>query len=128
KHKDAAWQFMSWMTSKPYLKLVGQKLGWSRVPPGSRLSTYDIPEYKKAAAAFATPTLQSIKDATPVQPTVNPVPYGEIEFVDIPEFPDRGTPVSQHMTAAIAGQTSVHSAQKQAQNYAQDVGDTYKKG
>src|ERR1700704_4298021 len=34
--KDAAWTFMSWATSKEYMKLVGTKLGWARVAPGTR--------------------------------------------------------------------------------------------
>ena len=38
------------------VQLVGEKIGWSNVPPGSRTSTYEIPEYKEAAAAYA-PTL-----------------------------------------------------------------------
>ena len=41
--QDAAWKFISWMTDKNYIKLVGEELGWERVPPGSRLSTYQIP-------------------------------------------------------------------------------------
>ena len=49
KHTDAAWKFISWMTSKDYMKLVGDELGWERVPPGSRLSTYEIPEYAASA-------------------------------------------------------------------------------
>lgn len=35
-HKDAAWKFLAWATSRNYIKLVGRRLGWSRVPPGSR--------------------------------------------------------------------------------------------
>jgi sorbitol/mannitol transport system substrate-binding protein len=128
KHKDAAWQFMSWMTSKEYIKLVGQKLGWARVPPGSRLSTYQLPQYKKIATAFAQPTLQAIQNADPTRSTVNPVPYTGIQFVDIPEFQDLGTRVSQQISAIVAGQTSVRSAMKQSQSYAQTVGDTYRKG
>ncbi|HEX3815919.1 MAG TPA: sugar ABC transporter substrate-binding protein [Mycobacteriales bacterium] len=128
KHKDAAWQFMSWMTSKDYMKLVGQKLGWSHVPPGSRLSTYQLPQYKKIATAFAQPTLEAIESADPQHPTAEPVPYTGVQFVDIPEFQDLGTRVSQQISAIIAGQTSVRSAMKQSQEYAQTVGDTYAKG
>src|SRR5690606_9630595 len=51
--KDAAWTFIEWATSKEYVRLVGEELGWSRVPPGSRISTYEIPEYREEAAAFA---------------------------------------------------------------------------
>jgi sorbitol/mannitol transport system permease protein len=35
KNPDGAWKFISWMTSKDYMKLVGEKLGWERVPPGT---------------------------------------------------------------------------------------------
>jgi sorbitol/mannitol transport system substrate-binding protein len=48
KKADAAWKFMLWATSKDYEKLVGEKLGWSRVPSGKRASTYEIPEYKES--------------------------------------------------------------------------------
>ncbi len=45
KKKDAAWKFMDFATNKAYAKLVGTKLGWARVAPGTRQSTYTIPEY-----------------------------------------------------------------------------------
>jgi sorbitol/mannitol transport system substrate-binding protein len=47
KHKDAAWAYMSWATSKQYIDYAGQKLGWASVPPGSRYSTYSNPNYQK---------------------------------------------------------------------------------
>jgi sorbitol/mannitol transport system substrate-binding protein len=126
-HKDAAWKFVAWATSKPYIRLVGKKLGWPELPPGSRLSTYRIPEYRKAAKAFAQPTLYAIEHADQRRPTVDPVPYVGIQFLDIPEFQDLGTRVAQQFTAAIAGQQSVAQAIDQAQKYAQIVGKTYAK-
>jgi sorbitol/mannitol transport system substrate-binding protein len=125
QHKDAAWRFMSWMTDKDYIKLVGRELGWERVPPGSRLSTYEIPQYRKVASAYAEPTLQAMEQADPNDPTVRPVPYTGIQFVGIPEFQDLGTRVSQQISAAIAGQTTVEDALQQSQQYAQTVGDSY---
>lgn len=125
QHKDAAWKFMSWMTDKNYIKLVGNQLGWERVPPGSRLSTYQIPQYRKVASAYAKPTLQAMENADPNNPTVNPVPYTGIQFLGIPEFQDLGTRVSQQISAAIAGQTTVDDALRQSQQYAQTVGDSY---
>jgi sorbitol/mannitol transport system substrate-binding protein len=122
---DAAWKFISWMTSKDYIKLVGQELGWERVPPGSRLSTYQIPEYQKASAAFGQLTLDSIEGADPKRPTVQPVPYTGVQFLAIPEFQDLGTRVSQQISAAIADQKSVQDALKQSQKYAEVVGRTY---
>ena len=125
KNKDGAWKFISWMTSKEYLRMVGEKLGWERVPPGSRLSTYQIPEYKQSAAAYGPLTLESIENADPAHPTVNPVPYTGVQFLGIPEFQDLGTRVSQQMSAAIAGQKSVDAALRQSQEYAEVVGKTY---
>ena len=55
------------------------------------------------------------------------MPYTGVQFLDIPEFQDLGTNVSEQMSAAIAGQKSVSSVLSQSQLYAQAVGDTYKK-
>jgi sorbitol/mannitol transport system substrate-binding protein len=126
-NKAAAWKFISWATSKAYIKLVGEKLGWSNLPPGSRLSTYQLPQYQQAAKAFAQPTLRSIETADPNHPTVQPVPYTGVQFLDIPEFQDLGTRVSQQVTAAIVGQESVQSALSTSQQYAETVGKVYRK-
>jgi sorbitol/mannitol transport system substrate-binding protein len=126
KNPDGAWKFISWMTSKDYMKLVGEKLGWARVPPGSRTSTYtDLPEYQAISKSYGPLTLKSIANATPNKPTVQPVPYTGVQFVGIPEFQDLGTRVSQQISAAIAGQKSVDDALAQAQQYAEVVGKTY---
>jgi sorbitol/mannitol transport system substrate-binding protein len=125
EHKDAAWRFMSWVTDKDYIQLVGRELGWERVPPGSRLSTYEIPQYREVARTYAEPTLRAMEEADPDNPTTQPVPYSGIQFVGIPEFQDLGTRVSQQVSAAIAGQTSVGAALGQAQLYAETVGESY---
>ena len=126
KNPDGAWKFISWMTSKDYMKLVGEKLGWARVPPGSRTSTYtELPEYEAISKAYGPLTLKSIESATPKKPTVQPVPYTGVQFVGIPEFQDLGTRVSQQISAAIAGQKSVDDALAQAQEYAEVVGRSY---
>ncbi|ALE07442.1 sugar ABC transporter substrate-binding protein [Arthrobacter sp. ERGS1:01] len=128
KHKDAAWDFVSWMTNKDYIKLVGNKIGWERVPPGSRKSTYEIPEYADVAKAYAKPTLDAMYSATQNTSMVNPVPYPGLQFVGIPEFQDLGTRVSQQVSAAIAGQKTVDQALEQAQQYAQPVAQSYQEG
>ncbi len=121
-HKAAAWDFVSWATSKSYIALVGQKLGWAEVPPGSRTSTYQLPQYQSGAGAFANVTLKSIDHADPQHPTVMPVPYTGIQFVDIPQFENLGDQVSQQISAAIAGTESVSAALKTAQADAIPVG------
>ncbi|MGE2688537.1 ABC transporter substrate-binding protein [Mycolicibacterium pulveris] len=123
--KDDAWKFIAWMTDKNYIKLVGEELGWARVPPGNRLSTYQIPQYQEVSKAFGAATLESIEKANPLEPTVQPVPYTGVQFLAIPEFQDLGTRVSQQISAAIAGQKSVEDALKQSQEYAEVVGRTY---
>ncbi|MFI6955719.1 ABC transporter substrate-binding protein [Nocardia sp. NPDC050408] len=123
---DAAWKFISWMTGKPYIRMVGEKLGWSHVPPGSRMSTYQIPEYAAASKAYGPLTLSSMQGADPEHPTVASVPYTGIQFLAIPEFQDLGTRVSQQISAAVAGRTSVHDALDQAQQYADAVGRSYR--
>jgi sorbitol/mannitol transport system substrate-binding protein len=125
-HKQQAWDFIAWMTSKSYIQMVGSKLGWSHVPPGSRFSSYQIPQYKKLSAVYGPLTLQSMNATNTAHPTVRPVPYTGIQFLDIPEFQDLGTNVSEQFSAAIAGQQSVASALAQAQLYAQAVGDSYR--
>lgn len=129
KHKDAAWSFMSWATSKDYMKLVGSELGWARVPPGSRTSTYEIPEYKEAAAAFAPPTLSAIEAVNVEQPGLYPQPWVGVQYIAIPEFQDLGTKVSQEISAAIAGQQTVDQALAKAQGYAEQTAEEggYKK-
>jgi sorbitol/mannitol transport system substrate-binding protein len=121
KKADTASKFMLWATSKEYEKLVGEKLGWSRLPAGKRTSTYSIPEYKKAAAAFGPQTLQAIEEANPEDPGVQPRPTVGVQVVDIPEFQDLGTKVSQDIAAAIAGSGTVDDALNKGQTLAEDV-------
>jgi sorbitol/mannitol transport system substrate-binding protein len=125
KNADAASKYMLWATGKDYEKLVGQKLGWARVPAGKRKSTYSIPEYKKASAAFGQQTLQAIEEANPENPGVQPRPTVGVQFVDIPEFQDLGTKVSQDIAAAIAGRGTVDDALNKGQTLAEQVAKKY---
>jgi sorbitol/mannitol transport system substrate-binding protein len=127
KNQDNAWKFVSWASSADYEKLVGQQEGWAKVPAGKRTSTYANPDYLKVASAFAEPTKDAISTADPANPGVQPRPAPGIQFVDIPEFPDLGTRVSQDVSAAIAGQTTVDAALDKGQAAAQQVADKYKK-
>src|SRR6266849_3539904 len=123
--KDAAWTFADWATSKAYAQLVGTKLGWARVSPGTRTSTYSIPEYKAAAGAFAQVTLDSIAHADVTHPTVDPVPYVGVQYVDITEFQQLGDQVSQEFAKVIAGNETVDQALQKAQALATVVGKVY---
>jgi len=127
KNADAASKFMLWASSKKYENLVGEKLGWARVPAGKRTSTYAIPQYQKAAGSFGDITLKSIEAADPANPGVQPRPTVGIQYVAIPEFQDLGTKVTQEISAAIAGKTSVDKALNDGQKLAEDVAKNYQK-
>jgi sorbitol/mannitol transport system substrate-binding protein len=117
QNKEAAEKFINWATNKDYLNTVAAKDGWASVPPGTRTSLYENPEYQ-AAAPFAKVTLESINSADPTKPTVQPVPYTGVQFVAIPEFAGIATNVGQLFSAALAGQMSADDALAQAQEAA----------
>jgi len=125
KNADAAAKFMLWASSKEYEQLVGEKLGWARVPAGKRESTYSNPEYKQAAAAFGDMTLRSIEEADPTNPGVQPRPTVGIQFVAIPEFQDLATKISQDIAAAITGRGTVDDALDKGQQLAEEVAQNY---
>ena len=89
KSPDAAKKFAVWATSKEYIKMVAEESGWATVPPGTRKSLYENPEYQKAAP-FAAVTLQAMQTADPTNPAIRPVPYTGVQFVGIPEFQSFG--------------------------------------
>jgi sorbitol/mannitol transport system substrate-binding protein len=115
---DAAKAFIAWATSKEYLALVAANEGWANVPPGTRTSLYENPEY--ASVPFAAMTLASINSANPIQPTVDPVPYTGVQFVAIPEFAGLATTVGEIFSGALAGQSTAADALAAAQAAAVD--------
>ncbi|UFM64793.1 sugar ABC transporter substrate-binding protein [Paracoccus sp. MA] len=115
---DAAKKFVAWATSKAYTEQVAAEEGWANVPPGTRTSLYENPEYQQAAP-FAKPTLDSIMSADLANPTTVEVPYIGAQWVGIPEFQALGTAVGQQFSAALAGQASVDQALQMAQQIAE---------
>jgi sorbitol/mannitol transport system substrate-binding protein len=125
QNADTAAEFMMWASSKEYEQLVGEELGWARVPAGKRSSTYEIPEYKEAAAAFGDLTLKAIESAKPTDPGVQPRPTVGVQYVAIPEFQDLGTKVSQDIAAAMAGRGTVEEALDKGQEEAEKIAAEY---
>ncbi|MBL4811289.1 MAG: sugar ABC transporter substrate-binding protein [Rhodobacteraceae bacterium] len=113
---EEAKAFVAWATSKEYAELVASTEGWANVPPGTRTSLYENPNY--AEVPFAAMTLQSILSADPNNPTVDPVPYTGVQFVAIPEFQGIATAIGQQFAAALAGQITAEEALANAQNLA----------
>ncbi len=114
KSPAEAQKFIAWATSKEYIQLVANKNGWVAVPPGTRTSTYNNPNYQKAAP-FAQIVLNSIQSADITNPSKEPTPYKGVQYVDIPEFQAIGTQVGQSIAAALTNSTSVDRALQQAQ-------------
>ena len=110
-----AWKFVSWATSKSYDQLVATKYGWGAVPPGTRTSLYNNPLYLQKARPYASITIASINSVDPLHPTLHPVPYTGIQFVDIPQFESLGVQVAQQIAGAIAGTESVSQALQTSQ-------------
>jgi sorbitol/mannitol transport system substrate-binding protein len=118
KNTAAAKKFVEWATSKEYIKLVAEDLGWASVPPGTRKSTYENPEYQKAAP-FAKATLKAMETADPTNPCIKKVPYTGITFVGIPEFQSLGTVVGQNVSGLVAGKASLEETLNSNQNEAE---------
>jgi sorbitol/mannitol transport system substrate-binding protein len=115
KQKDAAKTFITWATSKDYIGLVAKENGWVAVPPGTRQSTYDNPDYQKVAP-FASFVRKAIEVANPDGSTREPRPYVGAQFVAIPEFQGIGTQVGQTIAGTLTGQATVDQALKAAQS------------
>src|SRR5215212_2850169 len=116
---DKAWKFISFATGPQYLKEAGSRVpgGWASIPPGTRKSTYEIPEYKKAAAAFAEPTLDAISSAPIDNPGTTKRPgFPGVQYVGIPEFQDVGNQCTKQFSAVIAGRGSIDGALKNCQD------------
>ena len=126
KHREAAWKFIAWASSKEYEELAGTTFGWGHIPDGKRASTYANPGYKAAAGDYASAVLESIKSANPTNPGLQPRPTVGVQFVAIPEFADLGTRVSQLIADALTGRKTVKEALDQGQTLAEGIAADYK--
>jgi polyol transport system substrate-binding protein len=116
-----AWKYISWATSAQYIKAAGThtKGGWPSIPPGTRLSTYRIPQYKAAAKAFAGITLAAMKAAPITNPGTTKRPgLPGVQYVGIPQFQDVGNRCTQLLSAVIAGSMKDTDALSQCQQIA----------
>jgi sorbitol/mannitol transport system substrate-binding protein len=122
--EDLAWKYISFATGPQYLKDAGSQIsgGWAALPPGTRKSTYEIPEYKKAAKAFADQTLASIAAAPISNPGTTKRPgLPGVQYVGIPQFQDVGNQCTQQFSAVMAGRTGIDAALKNCQDIASQV-------
>jgi len=115
------WTYIAWATGPQYLKAAGSRVkgGWASIPPGTRLSTYAIPQYKAAAKAFAPTTLAAMKAAPITNPGTTKRPgLPGVQYVGIPQFQDVGNRCTQLFSSVIAGSMKSSSAISQCQQIA----------
>jgi len=126
KHQDAALAFVKWATSKDYVNLVANQLGWGSVPSGVRASTYADAGYKEYGKSFADLVLSIIQAQDPTKCCVDAVPYKGLQFVGVPEFVTLGDQVTKELANVIAGNESADDAIKKiddmANTWAKDNG------
>jgi sorbitol/mannitol transport system substrate-binding protein len=118
---STAWKYISWATGPAYIKASGTRVsgGWAAIPPGTRFSTYKIPQYKKAAKAFAARTLAAMKAAPIKNPGTTKRPgVPGVQYVGIPEFQDVGNQCTEQFSSVIAGRTSIDDALEACQEIA----------
>jgi sorbitol/mannitol transport system substrate-binding protein len=116
-----AWKYIAWATGPQYLKAAGPRVkgGWAAIPPGTRFSTYRIPQYKTAAKAFAATTLAAMKAAPITHPGTTKRPgLPGVQYVGIPAFQDVGNRCTQLFSAVIAGSMKDTAALSQCQQIA----------
>jgi sorbitol/mannitol transport system substrate-binding protein len=116
-----AWKYISFATGPAYIKAAGTKVsgGWAAVPPGTRFSTYKIPQYKAAAKAFAAITLAAMKAAPIKNPGTTKRPgVPGVQYVGIPEFQDVGNQCTEQFSSVLAGRTSIDDALEACQEIA----------
>jgi sorbitol/mannitol transport system substrate-binding protein len=115
------WTYIAWATGPQYLKAAGSRVkgGWASIPPGTRFSTYQIPQYQAAAKAFAATTLAAMKAAPITNPGTTKRPgLPGVQYVGIPQFQDVGNRCTQLFSAVIAGSVKDTSALSQCQQIA----------
>jgi sorbitol/mannitol transport system substrate-binding protein len=118
---DLAWRYISWATGPRYIKAAGRRIagGWAAIPAGTRRSTYAIPEYRKAARAFAESELHAIESAPVENPGTTDRPGNPgVQFVGIPEFQAVGDECTEQFSAVIAGRLSLDPALRNCQTIA----------
>ncbi|HEY8724435.1 MAG TPA: extracellular solute-binding protein [Gaiellaceae bacterium] len=116
-----AWKYISWATSAQYIKAAGTKTkgGWASIPPGTRFSTYALPQYRAAAKTFAATTLAAMKAAPINNPGTTKRPgLPGVQYVGIPQFQDVGNRCTQLFASVIAGSMKDTDALSQCQDIA----------
>lgn len=115
---EQALNFIEWATSKNYINEVADNNNWLSVPPGTRFSTYNNPDYYKVAP-FSGFVLNEIISATSEQTTLKGSPYKSIQFVDTFEFPAIGNFLGRKISKVLSKEESLMDALIETQEFAE---------
>jgi sorbitol/mannitol transport system substrate-binding protein len=119
--KQEAWRYIAWATGPQYIEEAGPRIpgGWAAIPPGTRRSTYEIPQYRMVASVFAKPTLDAIASAPVDDPGTSKRPGTPgVQYVGVPEFQTVGDECTELFTAVISGRLTTDSALRNCQSIA----------
>lgn len=122
KVPEAAFEFITWATSKEYVTLVAEEEGWLAVPSGSRTSTYESAEYK-SVAVYADRVLTSLETVEFDHPAVDETPYVGNSLPNIPEWSGLGEKLGQLLAEYISSDGETTALQSAAQSAAQQAFD-----
>lgn len=120
KKQEAAFKYLTWVTSKDYVKLVADNKGWINVPSGARTSTYTSSDYK-SVASFADITLKSLSGASFDKQAVGDTPYTGNSLPNIPEYASIGEQVGQILADYVSGGKSINDALAESQKIAEQA-------
>jgi sorbitol/mannitol transport system substrate-binding protein len=109
--RAAAQDFITWATSRAYVRTVARRYGWVAVPPGTRKSTYASADYRSVAPFHAA--VHAALTGTAAQAPQHP--YVGIQYVGIPEFPAIGGQVAAELARVLTGQQTVPQALERSQ-------------
>lgn len=115
---EQALDFIQWVTSKSYIKDVAQYHNWLSIPPGTRFSTYNNPNYYKNAP-FSGFVLNEIISVSSKQAAIEDRPYNSIQFVDTPEFPAIGNFFGRRISKVLSKEKSLMDALIETQEFAE---------
>jgi sorbitol/mannitol transport system substrate-binding protein len=116
-----AWRYVAWATGPRYVAEAGPRIagGWAAIPPGTRRSTYEIAAYRRAARAFAGPTLAAIESAPIDDPGTTRRPGNPgVQYVGVPQFQDVGNQCTEQFAAVIRGRSRIGAALANCENVA----------
>jgi len=120
KHKKEALAFITWATSKQYIKKVASQNGWLAIPPGTRKSSYSNPNYANKAS-FGQFVLSNIQDGIPLGAIIRTTPAGEKLFISIPRFHAIGDYVGTLIVKVIQGDITQEQALQKAQQFSEKI-------